>query len=63
MNPKNRPAEWTAVAAAVALLAGRAVGIDDADTITAIAIVIGFVPTVVTGVVELVRKPKPASAP
>jgi hypothetical protein len=60
MNPKQRPAEWTAVAAAVALLAGRAVGIDDADTITAIAIVIGFVPTVVTAIVEAVREPSQA---
>lgn len=55
MNPVNRPAEIGGVAVAMALLIGRAFGIDDADTITALAIVIGFTPAGITALVELVR--------
>jgi phage shock protein PspC (stress-responsive transcriptional regulator) len=54
--PAKRPAEFTAFAAAVALLIAKAFGLDDPDTITAIAVVIGFIPSVVTGIVEYVRK-------
>jgi hypothetical protein len=54
--PANRPAEFTAFAAAVALLIAKALGLDDPDVITAIAVVIGFIPAVVTGIVEYVRK-------
>lgn len=51
----NRPAEWGAVAGAVALLISRAAGVDDADTVTAIAVVIGFIPAGITALVGLVR--------
>lgn len=53
--PSNHPAELTAFAAAVALLVAKALGLDDADIITAIAVVIGFIPSVVTGTVEYIR--------
>lgn len=53
--PARRPAESAAIASAVALLIARALGVDDADTVTALAIVIGGVPSVVTWVVNLRR--------
>ena len=51
---RRRPAESGAIAGAFALLLGRALGIDDADTITALAVVIGFLPSLVTWVVDLI---------
>lgn len=51
--PSRRPAETSAVAAALALLIARLLGVDDADTVTALAIVIGFVPAAVTWLYEL----------
>lgn len=51
----RRPAETTAAASAVALLVARLLGVEDADTITALAIVIGLVPTGVTWLVETLR--------
>lgn len=56
MNPKTRPAEASGVAAALALLICRVVGVEDADTIVALGIVVGFVPAAVTWLVELRRK-------
>lgn len=58
---RNRPAESGAVASAAALLIGRALGIDDVDTVTAIAVVIGFVPFAITWGVSLFREPPGAS--
>lgn len=49
---EKRPAETGAIASAVALLVGRALGIDDVETVTAIAVVIGFVPAAITYAVE-----------
>jgi hypothetical protein len=49
-------AESTAVASAAALLIARALGVDDVNTVTAIAIVIGFIPALVTWIVVLARK-------
>ena len=54
---KNRPAETVASASAIALLLARLLGVDDADTVTAIAVVIGLVPAGVTWLVELRRRP------
>lgn len=45
---QKRPAETAGVASALALLVGRLLGVDDPDTIVALAIVIGFVPAAVT---------------
>lgn len=53
---KNRPAETIAGASAVALLLARALGVDDADTVTALAVVIGMIPAGVTWLVELRRR-------
>lgn len=53
--PTSRPAEWGGVAAAIALLVGRAFGIDDVDTVTAMAVVIGFLPAAVTAAVVWAR--------
>lgn len=53
--PTNRPAETGGVAAAAALLVARALGVDDAGTITAIAVVIGFVPAAITWLVVTLR--------
>ena len=44
----RRPAESTALGAAAALLIGKLAGLDDPETITALAIVIAALPTVVT---------------
>lgn len=54
--PARRPAETSAAASALALLAARALGVDDADVVTALAIVIGLLPTAVTAVVEWRRR-------
>jgi hypothetical protein len=51
----TRPAETGAVAGAAALLVGRLAGVDDADTITAIAVLLGFLPAAITWLVNLVR--------
>lgn len=53
--PSRRPAEFTAVAASIALLIATAFGLDDPATITALAVVIGFIPAAVTATVEYVR--------
>jgi hypothetical protein len=53
---KSRPAETSGVASALALLIARVLGVDDVDTVTAIAIVIGFVPAGVTWAVNLGKK-------
>ena len=52
---QRRPAETTAIAASVALLVARAFGVDDPAVITAIAVVIGFIPTIVTWIVVMAR--------
>lgn len=52
---KSRPAESAGVAAALGLLIARIAGVEDADTIVAIGIVIGFIPAAVTWTVELVK--------
>jgi len=54
--PQRRPAETSAAAAAIALLIASVVGLDDPATLTALAIVIGFIPTAVTWIVTLVRE-------
>lgn len=53
--PARRPAEFTAVAAALALLIASLFGLDDPGILTALAVVIGFIPTAVTTAVEYVR--------
>lgn len=58
MNPKSRPAEWSAVSAAIALLIVSLLGVDDPSVLTALGIVIGFVPAAVTGIVEWLDKRK-----
>ena len=53
---KQRPAESAMPLATVgAILIGRAIGIEDTDTIAYIAIVLSFVPAVVTWVTDMVR--------
>lgn len=53
---RDRPAETGGVAAALALLIGRAAGIDDAGVITALGVVVGFIPAAVTWAVHLARE-------
>lgn len=52
MSPTERPAETGAIAAAIALLVGKLLGVDDPDTLTALGIVVGFVPAAITWCVE-----------
>jgi len=59
----NRPAEWSAAAAAIALIISRACGVQNADTITAIAIVIGFIPTGVTSTIGYIKSLKAKKLP
>jgi hypothetical protein len=59
MSPTARPTEWTALAAAGAFLIARALGVDNDQTMTAIVVVLGFVPAVVTWLVTLTRTPRP----
>lgn len=56
MNAKIRPAEWSAAAAALALLIVSLLGVDDPAILTALGVVIGFIPTAVTSIVEYIRK-------
>lgn len=53
--PSRRPAETFTVVAALALLIGRLLGIDDPDVITALSVVLGFLPTAITWIVSTVR--------
>lgn len=50
-DPRHRPAETGAAALAFAVLIARLLGVDDVDTVTAIAIVIAFVPGAITWIV------------
>jgi hypothetical protein len=52
---QRRPAESGAVASAVALLICRLLDVNDVDTVTALAIVIGFVPVMITWIVTTAR--------
>ena len=56
--PKERPAETTAVAAAIALLIAWLAGVDDPGVIAAIGIVVGFIPAAVTWLVVTLRGKK-----
>jgi len=56
--PTRRPAEFTAVAASIALLIAASLGLDDPTIITSLAVVIGFIPTAVTSVVVWNEKRK-----
>lgn len=58
-TPAQRPAEYAGVAGALALLVAHSLGVTDGDVITSLAVVIGFIPAVVTWIVTLVRKPRP----
>lgn len=52
----NHPAETAGpLATAAALLIAKAFGVSDVDTVAAIAIVLAFVPAVVTWIVLLIR--------
>jgi hypothetical protein len=62
MGPASRPAEYGGVTGAVAVLIGHIAGINDAGTLAALAVVVGFIPAAITWAVTLVRK-KSAAAP
>jgi hypothetical protein len=53
---RARPAESLSVAGAVAILAARLLGVDDPDTIVAMAVVVGAMPAGFTWLVELLRR-------
>lgn len=57
----TRPAETGGVAASLALLIGYFAGIHDAGVLTAIGVVIGFVPAAITWLVVTFGKPKPGA--
>jgi hypothetical protein len=60
---KTRPAETAMpVATVVSILIAKLCGVEDTDTIAYIAIVLSFIPAVVTWIVDLVRKPNDADA-
>lgn len=54
-GPAARPTEWAGVAGALAFLICRIAGVEDAAVLTALGIVLGFVPAAVTSIVEYVR--------
>jgi hypothetical protein len=58
MNIKTRPAEWSAAAGAMAFLIVSILGVDDPAVLTALGIVIGFIPAAVTAIVVFVQKSK-----
>ena len=51
----TRPAETITAACAAAILIGWIVGIEDADKLLALAVLLGGVPAGITWLVELVR--------
>jgi len=54
---KQRPAESAMPLATVgAILIGRALGVEDTDTIAYIAIALSFIPAVVTWVTDIIRR-------
>lgn len=53
---KRRPAESSALAGAAAVLVARLLGIVDAETVVALAVVIGGIPALVTWAVSLRRQ-------
>jgi hypothetical protein len=60
---RRRPAETGGIAGALALLVARGAGVDDPNTIVALATVIGFAPAGVTWLVELIRGASPPAEP
>ncbi len=53
---KNRPAETAApIATAIAALVAKLLGVNDADTIIYLALVLSFIPAAVTWLVVTVR--------
>lgn len=54
----HRPAETGGVAAALALLVSRLLGVDDPDVVVALGIVVGFVPAAITWLLVTVRGEK-----
>jgi uncharacterized YccA/Bax inhibitor family protein len=60
MQPKglvqSRPAETGAIGAAVAVLIAYFAGLDDPAIITALAVVVGAIPGVITWLVVTIRK-------
>jgi hypothetical protein len=59
---RQRPAEIGGVAGALALLVARTAGLGDPNLIVALATVIGFAPTGITWLIELVRGGRTAEA-
>jgi hypothetical protein len=54
---KSRPAETTALAAAIVVLIAYFLGIDDPGVMAALTIVVGAIPGIVTWIVEMTKKP------
>jgi hypothetical protein len=52
---RSRPAETGGVTAALALIVARVAGVDDVGVITALAVVIGFIPAAITWLVVTIR--------
>lgn len=53
---QQRPAETGGVAAAAVLLIGKLLGVDDPTTLTALGIVVGFIPASITFIVAKVKE-------
>jgi hypothetical protein len=53
---RRRPAETAGLAGAVAVLVAYFAGVNDPAVLAALVVVIGAVPALVTGAVELVRR-------
>lgn len=52
-TPAQRPAEFGGASAAVAVLIAHLLGLNDPSTIAALAVVVGFVPALITWLVSL----------
>lgn len=52
---EQRPAETGGITGSVALLIGRAAGIDDPDTLVALGALVGFLPAAITWLTVTVR--------
>jgi len=53
--PQRRPAETTALAASIAVLICWLAGVDDPAILTALTVVVGAIPGVVTWIVDMRR--------
>jgi hypothetical protein len=62
-DPRQRPAEFGGLAAAVVVLIAYSAGLDDPAVIAALTVIVGAIPGVITWIVELTGGLRDRKAP